>query len=212
MVTKSIVAFDFDGVVADSVTTQIKIALEIAKSMNLNVNNLNVDEVKDLVTNEGYLAVLKKMKFPVLKIPLLLSKIKSEQGARINQIKIVDNIEKVLNTLSLDRKLFILTGNREDYILPFLKRYDLTKYFKGIYSDKNNEGKEIVFNNFYNDNANIIKNGYYIGDEVADIINSRKIGLKCIASSWGITSRVLLEKNNPFAIAKNPMDILEFIK
>lgn len=52
----------------------------------------------------------------------------------------------------------------------------------------------------------------YIGDEVRDIISTKKIGSKIMSVSWGYNAKERLIKEKPDWIADKPSDILKIIK
>jgi phosphoglycolate phosphatase len=212
MINKKIVVFDFDGVIADSFATQLEAALEIIEEMGIDRPKMTIEEIKDFVRINGHLELLKLINFPKFKIFNLLSLVKKKQGQKIITVKIFKGIKIVLKKLAKKYDLYLLTGNTNTYIDPFLKSYKIDKLFKGMYSDTLDKGKKVVFNNFNNDHKDEILNSYYIGDEVSDINDSQKIGFKCIASTWGITSVERLSASNPYAIATSPLDIMNYIK
>lgn len=212
MKNKNIIVFDFDGVIADSTLAKLEVAIDIIKDMGVKINDINFEEAIKILRNDGYIKLLRKLNFPLLKAAKLVIEIKKRQFNSQSKIKPITGIQKVLRELSKECDLYILTGNSEEFITDFLHEFKIFKYFVRIFSDSQNKGKEKLFSKFKSDYAESISNGYYVGDEVLDIVNSQKIGLKCIAVTWGITSKEQLLKYKPYAIADKPADILKFGK
>ena len=52
----------------------------------------------------------------------------------------------------------------------------------------------------------------YIGDEVRDIVSTRKVGVNMIAVTWGYNARTRLQRESPGWLVDKPADILEVIK
>lgn len=206
------VIFDFDGVIADTLSFTFK---EIIKnSWLLNAKNKSENEIIEKIRESNYQKLMKDFKISWLKLPLILFLIKRSQHKLFEQIdrfRPFINIKKTLYKIKKNNlKLFLVSSNIKKNIEKFLSFHQLN-YFEKIYTPKNFFGKDKIF-------LEILK-GYqfkkqeviYIGDELRDLQAAKKAGIKFIGVNWGLAKEKVFIENNADFIAKKPDDILKIV-
>src|SRR3989338_9182083 len=113
------VIFDFDGTIADTFITIVKLFNNSAKEFG--IEKLDLSEVENL-RNLGIKAIFKKFGIHILKLPRISKIIRNDLKAKISSIKIFPQIKYILLKLKQKKfKLGILSSNSKENIEKFLK-------------------------------------------------------------------------------------------
>ena len=162
--------------------------------------------------SEDAKTLIKRLKIPLYKIPLLARDMKIMQQQQITQIKSFNGLPEVLHKLkSKGYLLGILTSNGKENVKLFIKNNNID-IFTFIYSDTSIFGKDKVIRNFLKQNAITKEQVYYIGDEIRDIQACQKVGIKIIAVSWGLNSKEGLAKYHPDFLIDKPVELLKLLE
>ena len=202
------VIFDFDGTIADTFITIVKLFNNRAKEFG--IEKLDLSEVENL-RNLGIKAIFKKFGIHILKLPRISKIIRNDLKAKTSSINIFPQIKYILLKLKQKKfKLGILSSNSKENIEKFLKVNRLN-IFDFIQSEKNLFGKGKALTALlkkYNLKENEI---IYIGDEVRDIDACRENGIKIISVTWGFNKKEILQLNNPDYLVNRPQEILKVL-
>ena len=205
--------FDFDGVIADTLSFTFKKILEIARFLKVEglterqiINETRSKNLKELMQTG---LNLEWFKLPF--VPAMVKKMQVELGRQIDTIKIFPGVKSAL--IGLDKKgyrLAILSSNIKENIDKFIVNNKI-EMFDFVYGKSNILGKA-------DELADLIKTyrlnkseTIYIGDEIRDVEACKKNKIKIIAVSWGLHKEAALRRHGADFIAKKPGDILKIV-
>lgn len=186
-----VLLFDFDGTIADSFASFIEIAGKLAKKHNF--PPLPLEELEKFRAEDPR-ALIKQLKIPFYKIPLLAIDMKKMQQEYIPRIHPFAGLPEVL--YELKKKGFtlgILTSNGKENVKQFLKNNNLY-IFDYIHSDSSLFGKDKAIRNFLKQHTFSKEDVIYVGDEIRDIQACGKVGIKIMSVTWGFNSKQGLVK------------------
>lgn len=199
--------FDFDGTLVDSRTTLVKIANELADEFGY--DQVTEDEISRL-SNLSSRDIILQSPIPAYKIPFLLRRVKKELNQHIANLKPFMGIKETLVKLKQEGfDLGIVTSNREDNVLNFLKNNELESYFDFVYSANTLFGKNKVINKLIKKHELIIDEIVYVGDETRDIEAAKKSKIKVVAVAWGFNSADILAQHQPDFLINKPQELSE---
>jgi phosphoglycolate phosphatase len=199
--------FDFDGTLADSRTTLVKIANELADEFGY--DQVTEDEISRL-SNLSSKDIILQSPIPAYKIPFLLRRVKKELNQHIANLKPFIGIKEALMNLKQQGfNLGIVTSNMEDNVLDFLKNNELESYFDFVYSANTLFGKNKTINKLIKKHELLIDEIVYVGDETRDIEAAKKSKIKVIAVAWGFNSADILAQHQPDFLIEKPQQLSE---
>lgn len=207
MMIKHII-FDFDGTIADSKDSAVRLLNELAEKHKY--QKINKEKLEYLRTL-SFVDRCKAINLPLYKIPILKLELTKNYRKIINNLEVIKNIDKIILKLKeAGYGVSIISSNSVDNINLFLNNNNI-KIFDNIYSSNNLFGKDKTLSNFLN-KYNLNKNEViYIGDEYRDIVACKRTGIKIIAVAWGYDSMELLLKAIPDFFARKPSEIIDII-
>lgn len=197
--------FDFDGTLVDSFHIVIQKFNLLANDFNFRKIHIEeVPEIRNLSSSE----LIKYLKIPIYKIPIVLHRARNYLQQEITKIPPFEGMPKVLHELSTAGfSLGIVTSNSEENVISWLNGHALNQYFNFIQVDSSYVGKKRILKQA----MKIYKIGkaFYIGDETRDIIAAKQCSMSSIAVTWGFNSEKILSQYQPHYIARVPDDILK---
>ncbi len=201
-----IILFDFDGTIADTLDSLIKITNRLAGEFGY---KQTTEEDIATLKNMNSMQVIKTSGIPVFKIPFLLQRVKLELNHEIPILKPIPGIFEALYLLkNKDIKLGILTSNSQENVKGFLERNEMTTLFNFIDAGATLFGKSKAIKNFLKKEGVQPEQVIYVGDETRDIEAAKKVKIKVIAVSWGFNSKAVLAKHNPDLIIDKPQELM----
>lgn len=201
--------FDFDGTIADSLHLGLDIAEVLSEKYGFKKpDREKLNYYKTLTPTE----LFKELEVSLIKVPVLAPLFKIEMNRRINDLHPFEGIKEVLQKLSEDNFLGILTSNSVENVRKFLINHDMLHFFSDIRSEIQLFGKHLSLKKILRKNKISKKDFIYIGDEIRDIEAAHKTKVKSIAVSWGFNNPDFLQKYNPTYLANKPENIVEIIK
>ncbi len=207
--TSKVLIFDFDGTIADSRMTLVKIANELAEEFGYEpVTQRDIIRLSNLSSKD----VIVQLPIPAYKIPFLLRRVKKELNQHIIDLKPFEGIQDALASLKQKNYyLGIITSNSAENVLQFLKKNELNQYFDFVDSANTLFGKHKTINNAIRKHKLLKEKIIYVGDETRDIQAAKKSKIKVAAVTWGFNSVHVLTKYNPDFILDQPQQLLEII-
>jgi phosphoglycolate phosphatase len=203
-----VLIFDFDGTIADTFHAIVKISNQLANEFQFKtMTSSEAEQMKNNTVKE----TIAKLNIPLLKIPIIIAKAKSELLKGISEIDPVVGLKETLLQLkNLGIQLGILTSNSAQNVDGFLKNhelqiFDFIKTTSKIWSKDHHLLKIIEF---YNLKAAEV---LYVGDEVRDILAAHRSGIKVAAVTWGYNSSKTLSEHNPDYLLNHPKELLNLI-
>jgi len=204
----SIVIFDFDGTIADTLSIVIKIANKFAD--HYGYNKIPLSDLPKLREKKPS-AVLRHLGISIFKLPLVVRKIRFEMNKEIVNLKTVADLrDTLLHIKENGRILGILTTNSRENVVEFLKKNDL-ELFDFVYSGRAVFGKSRLLKKMMKEKKIPRKDLVYVGDEIRDVEAAKKARIRVIAVSWGYNTKAALLKSHPDHIVEKPEDLQDII-
>lgn len=210
MYEKKLILFDYDGVIADSLQHNVKIARECGKRLGFdffppirdirNMENMTFEDLGDMMglskdENEAFTECV----FSLL-------------AARVDMLSVFPGIHRLLKSLSRDHILAVLTANREEGVGRFLARQGLSGYISTIAGSNRTGSKSEKAGELIERFSMPRERVYLIGDTISDIFEARKAGVKSIAVTWGFQDKEQLLTRQPDFVVNNPGEIEALFK
>jgi phosphoglycolate phosphatase len=216
-IDKKILAFDFDGTIADTKGLFLDSLIELQKKYSILKKPIE-REYLDLLISEGKLKdCLRELKIPISKIPSFFKEFRNYFQSNINSCPLCDGIKETLDNLykNDNYKFLIISSNKKESIEDYIKNKKIGTLFSDVYSDNFSFKKHRVIRKSIenelldSDNIKMI----YFGDEIRDINACKKCnpyydyGLLVVSVTWGYQNKKVLKDNNPDFIIDKPKDI-----
>jgi HAD superfamily hydrolase (TIGR01549 family) len=196
--------FDFDGVIADSLPTVVKI---INTELNHRINAVLTAE--DL-RKYGAKALFRKYKISGLQLLIYSKQMHDAIARHLPEIEPVKGMNDVLNKLD-GCKMALVTSNSAENAQNFLQANGI-RGFEFVLGGIRMFGKAAKFRDAIRRAKVSAEDTLCIGDELSDIESAKKAGIKIAAVTWGFNSRELLEKAKPDFIVDKPEEIIALCK
>lgn len=207
--TVRIILFDFDGTIADTLDSIVKITNRLAGEFGYKKTTL---EDVEYMRNMNSMQIIKTSGIPIFKVPFLLQMVKLELNHEIQNLKPIPGIVEALEVLnSKEYQLGIVTSNSLENVKGFLERNDMAKLFSFIHAGSTLFGKNKAIKSFLKKAGISSEQVIYVGDETRDIEAAKKVKIKVIAVSWGFNSKAVLAKHNPDLAIDKPQDLMAAI-
>lgn len=205
-----IIAFDFDGTIADSFQNAVNAFNKF--STKYSYKKLDDEAITFWKTN-GVGAISKKL-VGADRVSEFILDIKTEMLAHADDSIPYEGIIQMLRDLvHPDITIGIVSSNSEEIIKSFLKKNKISDLISFVETEKEMSSKAKILSSLIEKFEINPKDMYYIGDEPNDIIAAKSAGANSIAVAWGTTYPEILEKYGPDLMLKtpNPEIIMSFL-
>lgn len=201
------VIFDFDGTIADTLVTSVRIFEKLTKRP-VPFSDEEIARFRGLTV----VKVVRELRIRPWRVPWLLVRGRSLMRREMESVIVFDGMEEVLRQLKADRvDIYIMSSNSPGNINKLLRRLGLRDYFKYVYGNVGILGKAKMLRRIVARNALDPSETFYIGDEGRDIEAAKRVGLKSVGVAWGYNSAELLESHHPYALAKTPDELKKIL-
>ncbi len=196
---KQAIIFDFDGTIADTVPIMIDIYHKKAETKGWPV----ITPTTLVELKKG--SIKQAMKWAGVKfwqIPGLLSMGRSYMRERASDIKMFEGMPDLMQKLSEDYDLYVLSNNGSDTIKQVLASNGLNNKVTvlprpTLFNKDKSIRRLIKLNKYFNYDVMMI------GDEVRDIDAARKAKVKSVGVTWGLQDKSLLKKAKADEVCDN---------
>ncbi len=196
--------FDFDGVIADSLSFYeefVRICLEQTGTPVINTR----EEYLDLFDDNFYTALRER---GVDTAAFTNTAVNVAPQMDYSRIVPFGDLLPVIRELAQNNTLLVISSNTSPPIEAFFSRYE----YHGIFDD-------ILGADFMLSKSKKIRHAvekwhadtettYYVGDTAGDIREGKVAGIRTVAATWGWHPRERLEKAAPDYIVDSPHDLL----
>ncbi len=205
-----VIIFDFDGTIADTLDTVIRIINRVAVEFGYQpVSQPELAEWKNLTARQ----IIKKSGVSIFKLPFFIKKAKAELNQEIQTVHPFPGIPEVLQELKKSTKqMGIITSNSQANVMLFIKQNNLEDIFDFVYSGSTLFGKSQLIDGFLERENIRPEEVIYVGDETRDIEAARRSQIKAIAVTWGFNSKQVLAAHNPDFLIDQPQELIEVIR
>ncbi|MDO8663681.1 MAG: HAD hydrolase-like protein [Candidatus Wildermuthbacteria bacterium] len=199
---KKLILFDFDGVIADS----FSIAFEINKIIDPNI--ITKSDYQKHFDGNIYDCRKNNTSYGEEEIKRIDEEFFARYIPRMEEVKIFPDMKEVIAKLGKSYILIIISSTIRTHIIDFLKRNNITSYFKEISGSKivdpnKTERIKMVFEKYGVKPSDCV----FITDTLGDMREANSVGVQSIGVSWGFQDKNNLQKGNPVSIAEKPEDI-----
>jgi len=208
----SLLLFDFDGVLADTLDDLLQFSQEICDELGVkhvvikeNISNLEVMsfatlgracEVPEHLVEEFVQFSLKRI------------------AAKKSPPALFEGLSDVVKKFAVRNTIAIVTTNSSQNVNAFLVEHGLKKYIHAIYgvdlpgtkAQKISMAREQLAKNTESESV------FMIGDSLSDIRAAKEAGVKSIAVSWGHQSLSHLLRGGPDYVVHSPTELGEVIE
>lgn len=198
------IIFDFDGTLVDSIDAIVSAANAVADEQGIS-SRLS----REVLRAQGIRGALKHMGVSILKAKRFVDDVKVAFEERSAGVKLHPGIQELLEELSKDYVLAVVSSSEKDFVQETLTRLGVAHYFRyiehgGLFT-KNKMLKQLK------KELGSIR-CLYVGDEPRDIHSARRAGMDSLSVTWGFAGEELLLKNRPTYIAASTTEVLRLIK
>lgn len=205
-----VVIFDFDGTIADTFDSVLKITHDLA--IEYGYQPPTPEDVKRLRSLDSR-EIIKQSGIPFFRLPFLLKRLKAELRQEIQNLKPIPGMKEALIALyQQGHALGIVTSNSQENVGIFLEAQGLSNLFAFVYSGTTLFGKgrvirHLIFQHDLNPQKII-----YVGDETRDIEAAKRIPIQVVAVSWGFNTEEALAQQNPDFLIRDPQELVSVIQ
>lgn len=193
------VIFDFDGTIADTFVTSVRIYERLSKRQ-IPFSDEEIQRLRAMTVVE----LVRELRIRPWRVPLLLVRGRRMMRNEMEAIVVFEGMEDVLKQLRQAKvPVFIMSSNSPGNIRKLLSRLGLEHYFTEIYGNVSVFGKAKMLRMIVSRNKLVPSNTFYVGDEGRDIEAAKRVGLNNVAVTWGYNSRELLASHHPRNMADN---------
>lgn len=186
-----IVAYDYDGVIVDSLDANIAMMNTILEELG-----------KEPSINRALFQKLQVISFEAIAEILLLSeqectdfmnKIGSRNHTILDNTPLFQDIKEHLQRVAEVATVFIVSNNETILVKTLLKNEGLQSVVSGIFGPEGGLSKAERLSQLQAQDPSVL----FIGDGVSDITEGNKAGVVSVAVSWGFQSLEVLKPHNP---------------
>jgi len=143
-------------------------------------------------------------------LPFLFFRGRKQMGRALARIKTFEDLPEVLAQLHNDgHRLFLVSVNLRQNIMPFLKAHGIEEYFDDVVGSASVFGKAPTLRRLLVQHRLKPDDCWYIGDEAHDTVAAHKTGIKAASVTWGYNNLKRLKQADPEALIFSVGEILK---
>ena len=208
-VEKSLLIFDFDGTIADT----LSVAVDIINDLGAEFGYRNISS-EELVSfrSKTVPELLSLSGLSWFQLPLFIKRARDRFKASLPVVQPIEHMPEVLRELrKRGYRLGILTSNTREGVEAFLKLHQLL-LFEFVEAPDYLFGKAQVIKHLLKFHQLPHHSVVMIGDEVRDLDAAHKAQIDSVAVSWGFNAENLLSENSrssqPTVLIHDPQELL----
>jgi len=206
----SLILFDFDGVLADTLNDLLQFGQEVCDELGVKhtatANDLSSLEVMSFATYG------RQLEIPEALIDEFVHRSLEKAAAKKSPPAMFAGLADVVRTLSVEHVLGIVTTNSAQNVNAFLVEHGLEDCFRVIHGiDSPGSKTEKILKarmQFPSQSEDI----FMIGDSVSDIRSAKAASIQSIAVGWGHQSLERLVTVEPDYIVRAPTELLRIFE
>ncbi len=198
--------FDFDGTIADTLETIVRITNRIAPEYGYSPTTPEkLRYYQSLSTQE----MLKQAEIPLFRLPFLIRHVRRELGVELDTVPIIAELTSTLKELvERGHELMVMSSNSQRNIDRFLVRHGIRGLFGSVQGGVGLLSKARVLRRIVQRDNIDFSQVIYVGDETRDIDASNQVGILVAAVSWGFSSREALARQKPAFLIDHPRQLI----
>lgn len=201
---KGTLIFDFDGTIADSFEVVLDIFYELTGKEHLSADQIAAFRKLPLKK------IGKEVGISFGQLPALLVKGRTMMAQRMPEVKVIPGMKEALMELhEAGWHLMVISSNSHQNVEAYLRAQKMEQYFNRVYGGVGLFGKTLALRKVIKQNKVDRQACFYVGDEVRDMQAAHKAHIRAVAVAWGYNDVSILQAEKPYAIAKQPSQLVE---
>jgi phosphoglycolate phosphatase len=203
----SIILWDFDGTLADTLPGLLRIFNDLAPQFGL-------EKITDLQTvrDTPPLELLRDRGIRWWKLITLRNAIVRRQKEQVDRIQLYPGIPEMLQRLHASGyRLGIVSSNSEQNIRHGLRAAGAEQWFELVVGTWQLLGKHRTLRRTLRRTRLTGRQALYVGDEVRDITAARRAGMDAAAVTWGVHTSDLLAQYSPVRLIHQPDELVKWL-
>jgi HAD superfamily hydrolase (TIGR01549 family) len=203
----SIILWDFDGTLADTLPGLLRIFNDLAPEFGL----APIEDVQAM-RDTPPLDLLRQRGIRWWKMIRLRNAIVRRQKDQLDSIRLFPGVPEMLERLhACGYRLGVVSSNSEANIRRCLQASDVEQWFELVVGSWQPLGKHRSLRRVLWRTGVQSDQALYVGDEVRDITAARRSGMDAAAVTWGGNSRQLLAQYSPTKLFNCPSQITSWL-
>ena len=205
----TVLIFDFDGTIADTLETIVTITNRLAVSYGYpQTTPERLKYLRTLSTTE----LLAQSHVPLFQVPFLMRRVRQELRNEVDSIQPFGQLGDVLLALAADgHSIMIASSNAPSTIRRFLEHHGHSQVYSEVYGNIGLLGKASSLRRIMRRHRLVTGEILYIGDETRDVEAAQCQGLAVAAVSWGFSDRTALVAQGPTFLADTPEELYRMV-
>jgi phosphoglycolate phosphatase len=207
----SLIIFDYDGVLADTLDDLIQFGQAACKKLGVNhivtIDDLTNLEVMSFASFGQACEVPEHLIGEFVQICLTSFAEKKFPPASFT------GMPDVIKYLSNDHRMAIVTTNTTQNVNLFLAKHGLDTYIQAVYGVESPGSKVQKISMAREELLDNKKQGsiFMVGDSLSDVLAAKEASVFSVAVTWGHQRLEKLLHGNPDYVARSPHDLIEII-
>jgi phosphoglycolate phosphatase len=206
----SLILFDFDGVLADTLTDMLRFAQEVCDELGVKHKVVQPDLSELEVMSFATLG--RACETPEDLVDEFVRKCTGKFAEKESPPAIFDGLGEVVRKLAESHLLAVVSGNTEGNIRAFLEEHGLEGCVRAVYGMEmpgSKVEKILMAKSQFAAEGEAV---FMVGDSLSDVRAARDAGVKSIAVIWGHQSVGRLVKGVPDHVVRIPGELIEITK
>jgi phosphoglycolate phosphatase len=202
----SLIIFDFDGVLADTLDDLLRFAQEVCDELGVKHTVVRADLSELEVMSFATLGQACEM--PDELVGEFVRRCTGKFAAKTSPPAIFDGLADVVRSLAESHVLAVVTGNTEPNVRAFLREHGLEGCFRAVYGLDTPGSKVEKILLAKGQSAPEAETVFMLGDSVSDVLAAQQAGVRSIAVAWGHQSVARLAAAAPDYLVRAPGELL----
>jgi phosphoglycolate phosphatase len=210
IIPMSLILFDYDGVLADTLADMLLFAQEVCDELGVK----HTVVLTDLIDLEvmSFVTFGRECEVPEDLVNEFVRRCTGKFAEKKSPPAIFDGLVEVVRKLAESHVLAVITGNTEGNVRVFLKEHGLEGCVRAVYGVDmagSKVEKILMAKSQLAAEGEIV---FMVGDSLSDVHAAREAGVKSIAVSWGHQSVGRLVDGVPDQVVHLPEELIEITK
>jgi phosphoglycolate phosphatase len=206
----SLILFDFDGVLADTLGDLLQFGQEACNELGIN----HIATAEDLHSLEimSFATYAQQLEVPAHLVAEFVQRCLGKFAEKKSPPEIFKGLDTLIRSLSAGNTIGIITGNSSKNVNAFLTAHGLDGCIHAVYgvdSPGSKVEKILMAQMRFAADGKAI---FMVGDSASDIHAAKEAAIKSIAVSWGHQSAQTLIFANPDYLVHSPGELYRVIK
>jgi phosphoglycolate phosphatase len=206
----SLILFDFDGVLADTLGDLLQFGQEVCDE--LGVEHVATHDDLDVLEIMSFATYGRQLEVPEHLVDEFVRRCLAKFGEKESPPAIFNGLDEVIRELSSSNTIGIITGNSSQNVKAFLVEHGLDGVVCAIFGVDSPGSKVEKILLAQNQLAAEGEAVFMVGDSASDVLAAKEASIKSIAVSWGHQSAEILIRAEPDFLIHSPMELMEVIE